>query len=407
MKTALLFTANTPQLAASSLMTQTLRAPGRGAYDQDIWVLSTQLSSDARDYLKAEGIRAHVSPMAWADGKMKWRRLFPGKTDAEALAAFHAYRNKRMSKLIYLEWHALHGQDYDAVAVCDNDLYFQDDVRSLFEQASNGCINYTAEDNPMYPGTSLWKKDLRYRQLTGDWAYDGGLHEVNIGFITAQPDVMKELFEEIRTRFPELPPSLIRDHNWHDQDLARVVRATRPELFCEFPEDSILHLCGGGMALAEERRPGHFINRLTGTAPRIVHFGGGAWKDFRSIAPSFQATAQDVFDNACQRNSQGLRLAVSSASYDRGSRLLQASGWYVAPAGATPPSLVISTSAAGLAGVPVLGPPRPDVAARYAGSGSWTFSARLPDLAAGTTLEATLISSGDIQRARKAIEQTG
>ncbi|KIC36428.1 hypothetical protein RA26_13055 [Leisingera sp. ANG-M7] len=391
-------------MAASSLMTQTLRDPRLGAYDQDIWVLSTQLSSKARSYLEAEGICAHVSPMTWADEKMKWRQLFPGKPDAEALAAFHAYRNKRMSKLIYLEWHALHGQDYHAVAICDNDLYFQSDVSGLFEQAANGCINYAAEANPIYPGTSLWKKDLRYRQLVGDWEFNGGLHEVNIGFITAQPNLMKGLFEEIQTRFTKLPPSLIRDHNWHDQDLARVIRAAQPELFREFPEDSILHLCGGGMALVEERQPGHFVNRLTGNAPCVVHFGGGTWKEFRSVAPSFQAAPQDVFDNACRTSSQALRLAISKVDYNSGSGLLRAHGWFVAPA-ETPPTLVVSITNAGVIGIPVLGPARPDVAAIHPGSGSWDFVARLPKVSEGETLEVTLISNSSLQRAQKPVFQ--
>lgn len=102
MKTAILFTANDPQLAASHLMTQTLRDPSYGAYDQEIWVLSTSLSDRARAYLDKLDIGYHVSEMKWAEEEMDWRSQFPDLSEAEALREFRIYRNKRMSKIIYL-----------------------------------------------------------------------------------------------------------------------------------------------------------------------------------------------------------------------------------------------------------------------------------------------------------------
>lgn len=325
-RTALLFTANSPHVAQAWLMLTSFRDPARGAFTGDIWVLSTDLDDSARAYLDSIDVRYFTDDMAWAEAEMNWRQTVPPQSDDDALAAFHIYRNKRMSKLIYTDWFAEHGASYDAVAICDNDLYAQRDVNGLFDLAANGCLNYTPEVYPMWPGTSLWRKDARYRQVTGQWDYDPGLYEVNIGFVTARPDVMAELFETLRERFPELPPRLIRDDRWHDQDLTRVLRWQRPDLFAEFPEDSILHLCGGGMEIVEERSPGHFVNRLTGAVPRIVHFGGGEWRNFTSVKRPYLVNPQTFYDTALQRPEQPTRIDITTADFWPGPGVLVLSG---------------------------------------------------------------------------------
>lgn len=380
MKKALLFTGNTPHVAAAHLMTQTLTAPDGGNFDGDIWVLSTDLSETALAYLDALGIQAFVDSMAWADTEMNWRLIFPGQSDAAAKAEFHTYRNKRMSKLIYLDWFEEHGAEYDAVVVCDNDLYFQGDINDLFDLASDGRIRYTPEDNPIFAGTNLWIKDARYRQMTGDWDHESGLHEFNIGFILGQPDAMRGLFAEIRARFPKLPEALIRNHAWHDQDIARIVRARQPDLFTPFPADTILHLCGGGMALVEEGPPGTFRNRLTGALPRIVHFGGGAWRDFKSVAPCYRIDPQDLFDDVLRRPAGDWHLSISSATYNKRSGTLEVTGWFVADQPDF--TLHVATSLLGYLGTADLNHPRPDVTARFPGSvehsGGFRFQKRMP-----------------------------
>lgn len=407
MRTALLFTANDPQLAAARLMLDTLKDPQRGAYDQDIWVLSTDLSDHARNALDNEGIHYLVSPMTWAERALNWRALFPDVSPQKALSAFHDYRNKRMSKLIYLDWYEQHGQDYDAVAICDNDLYFQRPVAPLFDCSKDGHIHYTPEDYPMLPGTSLWIKDARYRQITGDWDYRSGRYEVNIGFITAQPTVMYDLFQGIRERFRTLPLRLIRDHNWHDQDLARVIRSSSPDLFCEFPENSILHLCGGGMDLIKEDRPGEFRNRLSGETPRIVHFGGGAWKHFPAIAPAYRVNAQDVFDDINQRPLADNQVSISNARYSVKDRQLKANGWYVAES--TEISVALAGNSLGVLGTATCGLPRPDVAKHFPGtlehSGGWEFALSLPRLPEEEELTVTLTIHGRPLSRRKIISQ--
>lgn len=396
MKTALLFTANDPQLAAGQLMLDTLRDPDRGAYTEDIWVLSTKLSEQARVALDKQGIHYLVSEMAWADRAIKWRALFPEMPPAKALAAFHDYRNKRMSKLIYLEWYETHGQDYDAVAICDNDLYFQQPVAPLFACADDGRVHYTPEDYPILPGTSLWIKDARYRQITDDWSYDGGRHEVNIGFIAAQPSVMHDLLHDIQKRFQSLPVRLLRDHNWHDQDLARVIRSNKPDFFAEFPEDSILHLCGGGMDLVEERHPGAFINRISRQTPRIVHFGGGAWKHFPAIAPAYRVAAQDIFDDINQRSLPANQVSISNARYSLKERQLQVNGWYVSENPEI--TIALAGNTLGVLGTATCGLPRPDVKERFPGtlehSGGWEFNLVLPRIPENEEITVSLMVHG-------------
>lgn len=394
MKTCLLFTANDPQLGASHLMTTTLRDAARGSYHGDVCVLSTSLSDDAKSYLDRLGISYFVDEMGWADRQMQWRQLFPGKAERDALNEFHSYRNKRMSKLLYLDWFSRHGQDYDAVAVADNDLYFQKPVTDLFKLAENGCVNYAKEDNPIYPGTNLWLKDAAYRRHTGEWAYSGGEHEVNIGFIIARPDVMADFFTGIRDRFPALPPALIRDAHWHDQDLARVIRNLRPDLFAEFPADTILHLCGGGMSLVEERQPGHYLNRLSGQAPHIIHFGGGAWKAFPAIAPSFKVNSQIIFDDINRLPAETMKIAISKAVLDSKTRLMRANGWYVS----SQPQIevLLSIDGLGFIGKPRTGLPRPDVARQHPRPdltvGGWEIAVPLSRAQAGQSLFATILS---------------
>ncbi|MQQ09604.1 hypothetical protein GFB49_14140 [Epibacterium sp. SM1979] len=406
MKTAILFTANDPQLAASHLMTQTLRDPSYGAYDQEIWVLSTSLSDRARAYLDKLDIGYHVSEMKWAEEEMDWRSQFPDLSEAEALREFRIYRNKRMSKIIYLEWFAEHGQDYDAVAISDNDLYFQHDIRPLFKHAENGRVNYTQEDYPIFPGTNLWKKDFWYRQHTGDWDYQGGRHEVNIGFVIAKPDVMATLFDEIKTRFPKLPTELIRDHAWHDQDITRVIRHERPDLFTQFPEDTILHLCGGGMDLVEEHMPGHFINRLNEVSPTIVHFGGGAWKHFRSIAPSYTVEHKDIFDDVTQYPISDMLLSLGKSTYEDG--IVELSGWYVVRS--TPVEIVISSQSKGVLGYAETGFSRPDVRKTYPSRhnicGGWRFTMRLPDLPEDEKIFVSLFADGTSKQLNGKLTQT-
>lgn len=393
MKTCLLFTANDPQLGASHLMTTTLRDTMRGGYQGDICVLSTSLSDSAKAYLDRLGIDYCVDDMTWAEHRIAWQRIFPDRPEREALAEFHAYRNKRMSKLIYLEWFAHHGQDYDAVAVGDNDLYFQRDVTDLFALAENGRVNYAKEDNPIFPGSNLWLKDTAYRRHTGKWSHDGGNHEVNIGFIIARSDVMAELFTEIRDRFIALPPALIRDANWHDQDLTRALRCERQDLFAEFPQDTILHLCGGGMALVEQREPGYFINRLSGNAPRIVHFGGGAWKDFPAIAPSYKVSSQIIFDDINRCPADSAKVAISKAVLDSKRGVLRANGWYVSDQAKV--EILLSMDGLGVIGKPRTGISRPDVRRQYPNEtltvGGWEVALTISKAKVGQKLFATLL----------------
>lgn len=295
MKTCFLFTANTPQVAQSWLMLKTLRDPAFGAYEGDIWILSTSLSDAARAYLDAENIRYFERQLDWARKLMDWQAIGAIEPDLAPDNAFARFRNKRMSKLLYLDWYSEFGSGYDAVAVGDNDLYFQAPIDGVFELAQNGKLNYAQEHDLIAPGTSLWIKDFQYRRITGDWSFVSPDYEVNIGFFIAKPDVMNALFEDIKKRFIALPVSLIVEHSWHDQDLCRVNLAKDPEAWAVFDDDVILHLCGGGTPCVEERRSGRYFHRDHGYMPKIVHFGGGAWNYFAVPKRAFRVNPDMFF----------------------------------------------------------------------------------------------------------------
>ena len=388
---ALLFTANTPHVAQAWLMLTSFRDPQRGAFSGDIWVLSTELDDSARSFLDTLGVRFFEHDMAWAEEAMDWRHVVPTQSEETALEAFRQYRNKRMSKLIYTDWYAKHGSDYESVAICDNDLYAQRPVDTLFDCASNGCVNYTPEIYPMWPGTSLWRKDFRYRQVTGQWDYDPGKYEVNIGFIVAKPDLMADLFGTLRDRFQQLPTRLIRDDKWHDQDLTRVLRWQRPELFAQFPDDAILHLCGGGMEVVEEESPGHFMNRVSGAVPRIIHFGGGEWRNFNSIKRAYLVAPDAFYDNALQRPEQETRIEIEDAEYWPDPGVLVLRGSCVSRKAVE--RIILATEKLGVVGeATIAAPPGFESGGDPDWSGPWDCAIHLSDLLATDHVTATVLT---------------
>ncbi|MFY1709581.1 hypothetical protein [Tritonibacter scottomollicae] len=407
LKNALLFTANDPQLSPAHYMIETLRARERGAFDGDIWVLSTGLSERAKKYLDTLGVLYFEDPMMWTEREMSWQEMFPHMSRDEARSAFLDFRNKRMSKLIFLDWFKQYGSDYDAVALTDNDIYYQGNVNPLFELAQNGQINHGVEALPIVPGSPLWYKDLWYKQATGDWSYNGGSHEINIGFIIARPAVMFDVFSFIKERLTTLPVSLLRDHNWHDQDAARVCRCRKPNLFAKFEGEPVLHLCGGGKQLVEERNYGEFYNRFTGNRPQVVHFGGGEWKSFTSIAPTYTVHHNDVFASVLETETLEISGAISSARYEKATQVLRITGWYLAPERNV--DVIISTRLHGALGK-ARHMKRPDVIhaaeTRFLKSDGWVISTKVPQLSEGDTLIVSLIYRENIARLQRLIEFT-
>lgn len=294
-KNAIIFTANTMHVAQANLMIESLFDPEKGNFQGDLWVISTHLSPRCQNFLDSRGIKYLINPLG-SFQKWKYRREIArsqpefksGRLNEDD--AFLLYRNKRMSKLIICDWVDKFGADYDAIALCDNDLYFQRDANALFEKTAHidaKVLWYWQEENKNLPGSNLWTKNFHYTRLHDVDGLDFGNHEINIGFVISTPKLMRQVFQRVWDLFYRCNIELFRDHHWHDQDLVRVIRAQDPHLFRLFDEGDILHLCNGGQTLVDERSPQEFYHTKSEEKPYIVHFAGGAWKPFTSIAPSY------------------------------------------------------------------------------------------------------------------------
>lgn len=302
-RNAIVFTANTLHVAQANLMIDSLFDPGKGNFFGDLWVISTHLSSQCQEFLESRGIRFLVNPLLslqqWeyrkdiARSQPEYRN---GRLSEED--AFLLYRNKRMSKLITCDWVKKFGARYDGVALCDNDLYFQRDVNELFAetvQVNPNVLWYWQEENKILPGSDLWIKNLHYARLHNTDGIDFGAHEINIGFVISSPNLLYDIFYRVKNNFLNCKIELFRDHKWHDQDLVRLIRGQDPKMFQLFEEGNVLHLCNGGEKLVDEVNPQEFYHKKTGEKPRIIHFAGGAWRPFDSIASSYTVDHSDYF----------------------------------------------------------------------------------------------------------------
>lgn len=301
-RTAIIFTANTPHLAHANLMIDSLRDPERGNFQGDLWVISTGLSDRAKNFCDCNDIKFLVSNLSsltqwgnWekiAKSQPEYKEYRKTKSEEESLQnAFDVYRNKRMSKLIILDWVEKFGSKYDFIALGDNDLLFQKDVNALFEEEYDSCrdkIHYCREEYKILPGSWLWNKDFHYSKLADTSEMDWGTHEINIGFILGTPGVIKKLFELVKQDFYSLDITLFTQYNWHDQDLVRAVRAKHPEMFFLMEEGKVVHLCAGGDNSVDECYPLEFYYKKNNTKPYIVHFAGGMWKKYASVAPTYE-----------------------------------------------------------------------------------------------------------------------
>lgn len=309
MKRAIVFTANTPQVAQANLMLDSLRAPDKGGFKGDIWVISTGLSDSAKLYLDNIGINYFIDPMHELYEWKHWKTIAKAMPEYDSLCGsgtdeislktlFEKYRNKRMSKLIILNWYEKYGKDYDYMVLCDNDLYFQNDVEKLLEKYYSTCperIVYWQEENEILTGNPLWKKNFQYMRLSGEKKLDFGKHEINIGFIMGKPIAIQKLFLEVKAEFEKINVDLITKYSWHDQDLTRLIRAKNPDWFKLAQEGDITHLCNGGMLIIEQIYPLGFLNKKTNTMPTVIHFAGGAWKKFTSLCSSYEIDPELFF----------------------------------------------------------------------------------------------------------------
>ena len=302
-RTAIIFTANTPHLAHANLMLDSLRDKNKGNFQGDIWVISTGLSVRAKNYLDSIETKYLVNSLSamekwegWeqiAENQSEYKNLLAKKSREESLKlSFETYRNKRLSKLIILDWFEKVGHAYDFIALCDNDLYFQKDVQELFDKyydVVSDKIYYWHEENEILPGTSLWLKNHYYSCLHDGSCLDFGKNEINIGFIMGKPSVICQVFEDVQKSFYHLNIRLFAEYGWHDQDLVRLNKAQYPERYSLIQEGEIVHICNGGANVIKEKYQKEFYHIKTGEKPYIIHFAGGAWQYYDSIKATYMA----------------------------------------------------------------------------------------------------------------------
>lgn len=330
-RTAILFTANTPHLAHANLMLDSLRDPQKGNFQGDIWVISTGLSDRAKNFLDSQNIKYLVNVLNSLYQWDKWEKIAEAQPEYKNVKgmhsreerlryAFEAYRNKRMSKLILLDWVEKFGDQYDFIALGDNDLYFQKDIHNLFQTAYENHpdqISYWQEENVISVGSWLWKKDFHYSRYYDISELDFGAHEINIGFILGKPQVLANVFQDVKKSFYNIHIDLLTKHSWHDQDLVRLNRAKHPGNYALLPEGDIIHLCNGGNQVMMEKYSTEFYHVKTEEKPYIIHFAGGAWKNYPSIKDTYLVDPDWVyFDNEVKANYDLIRKNTPVNMYD-------------------------------------------------------------------------------------------
>ncbi|MDL2307141.1 glycosyltransferase [Desulfovibrio sp. OttesenSCG-928-C06] len=310
-RTAVLFTTNTPQIAQAELLIGSLRNPALGNFQGDVWAMSTHLTSMAKNSLEAKGINFLVNPLermlqwnAWK-GVAKAQKKYQNtphdvhKDNNRFLEeCFWEFKNRLMSKLILIDWVEKFGARYDYIALCDTDIYIQNDFNLLLKAAYDknpDKISYWHEENEIAPGTWLWEKNRHFFRLQGASNLDLGMHEINVGFLSGRPSTLRHIFKMVDSLFFSLSPELFTDHHWHEQDCTRVVRAMHPELFSMFDEGKVIHVCNGGHTAIKEEESGKFLHKKTLKAPTVVHFAGGTWRHYPTIAPYFKVPYEDYF----------------------------------------------------------------------------------------------------------------
>jgi glycosyltransferase involved in cell wall biosynthesis len=306
-RTAILFTANSPQLREADLFIDSLLDESKGNFKGDLWVISTGLSNRAKAYLRARGVKYYINPLTYAYKLKNWQEIAKaqpqyarakGPENERLAAGFSAYRNKRMSKLIVLDWVRLFGDKYDYMVLCDNDLYVQKDVHNLFEKMPRNpeAIWYWREEYESLNSTIIQRQNFHYKRLQDPTPLFLDDKEINIGFIMGKPKRFVGLFSQLKNLFYHLHTELLIAHGWQDQALTRIIRAHSPEMFHLFDEGDIVHLCNGGRHTVVEHQSMNFIHVSTKNKFTIVHFAAGKQKYFPPISFSVTGSEDDFYN---------------------------------------------------------------------------------------------------------------
>lgn len=339
--------ANDPQLPQVELFLRTLRDPNRGAFTGDVCVLTTGVSDATKRYLERQGVQVFENELSqlfdlafwrsiagyelykriplprtimrlrwvlsesWHD-RLKaywirigsqltaWRSLRNPDLDAELAQEFRVYRDKHFSKLNIL--HFLNGSDpqYDNVMLCDGDMIFQRPVQVLFALVEDNRIYVGEEVNSITPGTHIHgsNQEAQGSKIHQYLRYGEGAHELNVGFLLGRAHaLLHRLIEWKRLMFESNLEWLFRTHPvycWHEQDFMRLQRDMNPDHYCTLLPHHIVHTCNLGDGFIQETAPLVFQLREGGERPTVVHFCGGTWRSYTSVAAEYQRTVADV-----------------------------------------------------------------------------------------------------------------
>lgn len=314
-RTAVIFVADTEQLSHASLMLESLRDPLKGNYSGDIWVLSTGLTSTAKNYLDSIGALYIENQLLELDD-WKYRKeiafsimekessdrqgIPDAALDRQISNSFRKYINKYLSKLIYLDWFSKVGDSYDFIAFCDFDLYIQSDINVLMEKyflINPDTVYYWQEENEVVVNSELWKRNNAYAKAYDATHYDFGKHDINIGFLLGSPKSIGRIINEIKKGYFSLSINLITKSGWNGQDIVRLDRARNPKQYSLVDEGEVLHVCNGGEKIIEERYPGCFYNCKTNTKPCVVHFAENTHMLFESIKSAFLCRKEEFYSS--------------------------------------------------------------------------------------------------------------
>lgn len=327
MRTAVIIKANDTQVFHSQLFIDSLKDPLKGNYKGDIWVISTGLSDNAKYFLQKNNIRVFVNemvdlknwpyyvPIAKAQPLYKTLKNIPHYKHIDL--SFNSYRNKRMSELNIIGWSELYGEQYDLVAMCDCDVLIQSDFNKVFESCAQdkNKIYYQEEFNPIVPGTFLWKKDQALKSFYCIDFPTNNYHEINLGCLIGTPKLLREVFTEAKTLFYSLPQYLFTHKLWHVQDIVRLIRLKKPDIFSLFDRSFVWHLCNGGDSIVKEKEDQYFF--LNGEMPSLIHFAGQKWKQYSNpLLSIFSSSEENFFKNYISRESYDRRSAFSRLNFD-------------------------------------------------------------------------------------------
>ena len=313
-RTAIIFTANSSQLAQSNLMLDSLQDKNKGNYKGDIWVISSELSDDAKNYLDCRNIKYLINPMTFLFEWKNWmsvtkaqpdyKKFLKTKDSSESLyLSYENYRNKYMNRIIILDWVNKFGNNYDFIALGDSALYFQKDVAELFDQAyktDKSKIHYSHEEVCVSPNTEVWRKNYNYLRYYNEVYFDFGKYNINTGFILGSPQNMYILFNRVKELYMNLHIGLFTLFNWDTQDIVRLIGTQSPEMFTLLSEGDVVHLCNGGRYYIEERYPGEYYHKETAKKPYILNFAYEQWINYPSISDSFKINHESYFSYETQ-----------------------------------------------------------------------------------------------------------